>query len=132
MVIFREVTHTLRNLASSTVQGTQVYSDVIETTHRDVQNVTRSYLHTDRGRVGHRQKYVRSVLFCDLGNECLNLLQRTDNVGKVTQRMAHYCSATEHIQYVTFPLTCYKTHTDLNMDDVAPCHIIIIIITLSQ
>jgi len=54
MVIFRAVTHTLRNLASSTVQGTQVYWDVIETTHRDVQTVTWSYLHTDRGRTRHR------------------------------------------------------------------------------
>ena len=75
MVIFREVTHTPRNLASSTVQGTQVYWDVIETTRRDVQTVTWSYSNTDRGRAGHRQKYVRSVLFRDLGIECLNLIR---------------------------------------------------------
>jgi len=46
--------------------------------------------------------------------------------------MTHHCSSTEHIQYVILPWTCYKTHTDLNMDDVALCHIIIIIITLSR
>jgi hypothetical protein len=99
--------------------------------------VTWSYLHTDRWCTGHRQKYVRSVLFCELGIECLNLFRRLPHFSGLTMWVNwysewHYFSSVEHIQYVIFPWTCYKTHPDLNMDDVALCHIIIIIITLSR
>jgi hypothetical protein len=117
-------------------RGTQVCWDVIETTHRDVQTVTWPYLHTKRGRTGHTEigqvssagEWVFKFVLES------SALERTEDVSKLIQRMAGTLLQLNWAhQCVIFPLTCYKTHMDLNMDDVALCHIIIvIIITLSR